>query len=84
MLALEWMRAKRDETDISKRRLWHSRNGQYVVIEAVPKLTGLRTVYYAVNQITQRILGTHKKRATAIRTCEKDFAGRASLSRRKS
>lgn len=81
---LEWKRAIRDETSISRRRLWRSRNGQYVVIEAAPKLAGLRTVYYAVNQITQQILGRHKQRLLAIRTCEQDFAGRSPLSRRKS
>ena len=83
-MQLEWKRAVRDETDISRRRLWHSRNGQYVVIEAVPKLTGLRTVFYAVNSITLRILGKHKQRATAIRTCEQDFAARCSPKLRKS
>lgn len=70
---LEWKRAKRDETDVAKRRTWESRCFRYKVQESVGKLVEMGTIYYALaaDKYGFRILSLHRKRKPAEMACEK-------------
>lgn len=70
---LEWKRAKRDETDIAKRKTWESRCGHYKVQESVGKLIEMGTSYYALaaDKYGWLILSQHRKRKPAEMACEK-------------
>lgn len=73
--SLEWMRAYRDETDVSRRRTWRSRCRRYVVQESESKYEkddkGRAVVrFYAILVAGQVILGRHRKKARAQKTCE--------------
>jgi hypothetical protein len=65
---LEWLRAKKDETNTSTRRTWETRCRRYKVQESIGKFTGMGTTYYALVQ--GAILSTHKKKSTAEDACE--------------
>lgn len=67
---IEWKRPKSDETDCSKRRRWFSRCGRYELTEAVSKFKGMPTIYYAITLDPLAIIGRHRRRSAAIRTCE--------------
>lgn len=69
---LSWMRAKRDETECARRRTWESRCRVYTVIESVGKFSGMGTTYYALSG--DEIIGRHRKRVPAERTCESHMA----------
>ncbi len=70
---LAWKRAKRDETDVAKRRTWESRCFRYKVQESVGKLVEMGTSYYALvaDEYGWRILSRHRKRKPAETACEK-------------
>lgn len=68
---LEWKRAVKDETIISKRRHWHSRCGRYTVVQGVSKLCELGTHYSAISA-KMGLLKTHRTRKAAERTCNLD------------
>lgn len=79
---LEWMRAKKDETEVSVRRRFDSRCKRYYIQEAVPKFSGMNTVWYAVrvesNTIIGRLFVTGRTTAKRVRerieeACEKDI-----------
>lgn len=69
---LSWMRAKRDETICARRRTWESRCHDYLVIESVGKFSEMGTTYYALHN--DEIIGRHRKRVLAERTCEARMA----------
>jgi len=71
---LEWKRAQRDETLISKRRRWFSRCGNYEVTEATSKYEfkdngKLMVYYYAIFQNV--LIKRHKLKHKAEESCEK-------------
>ena len=70
-MALEWMRAKKDETELSKRRTWESRCRQYKVQECAGKFAEMGTVVYAIANDGPRIISRHIRRSAAEKACEK-------------
>lgn len=72
-LQVEYKRAKKDETDISHRRRWFSRCGDYEVNESTSKYEikdngKPLVVYYAI--FGQKIIGRHRLKRKAEETCE--------------
>jgi hypothetical protein len=45
---IDWMRAKRDQTDLANRRIWQSRCRTYKVIESVGKFEEMGTHWYGI------------------------------------
>ena len=68
-VTLDWLRAKRDETELSKRRTWESKCRRYKVQECVGKFTDMGTYFYALTGPT--LISRHRKKGAAERACEK-------------
>jgi hypothetical protein len=72
-IVLEWMRAKKDQTDCAHRTIWESRCRRYKVVESVSKLAELGTTYYAIRrQPHEFIISKHRKGGPAKSACVKD------------
>jgi hypothetical protein len=71
---LEWMKAYRDETEMSYRRTWRSRCRHYIVQESTSKYekdsAGRPVVRFYAILLPNTILGTHRKKNRAVKTCE--------------
>ena len=68
---LDWLRAKRDDTELSKRRTFESRCRRYKVQECTGKFTGMGVTVYAVTGTT--LISKHKKIGPAKAACQKHF-----------
>lgn len=68
---LAWKkRAKRVDTELSRRRLWASTCGRYHVMEAVSNY-GLPTAFYALGATLADMISKHRTRSAAENACEK-------------
>ena len=76
---IEWQDPQKDETDISKRKLWQSNCGSYKIVYSSPKYGKalLPDVYYAIfvdqkqENRAEIIISKHRKHDTAAMACEK-------------
>lgn len=67
---LEWKkRAKRVDTDTSRRRLWASTCGRYHVMEAISNY-GLPKKFYALGATLADLISDHRTRNAAEKACE--------------